>query len=327
VKLLRTHKVRADTTVVPANVDYPTDSGLLAKAVTKIARTVRRIQGAGGATRTRFRDRRRSAGRRVRAIASKLRLRGDESRAATRRLTGQLAELAAKTMADAAVVLRNARRRLRHRGDAVGGRLRRAVDDLAELVERTATVVAQTRTRLGGGTPHGATRLVSLHDPHARPIRKGRLGKPVEFGYKAQVVDNPDGIVLDHTVEIGAPPDAPQLTPAIARVTARTGKPPRAVTADRGYGQTVEDDLHTLGVTRVVIPRKAKPSAARRELEHRRPFRRLVKWRTGSEGRISTLKRGYGWNRSQLDGIHGARIWCGHGIFAHNLVKISALTT
>jgi len=327
-KLLRTHKVRADTTVVPANVDYPTDSGLLAKAVTKIARTVRRIQGAGGATRTRFRDRRRSAGRRVRAIASKLRLRGDESRAATRRLTGQLAELADKTMTDAAAVLRNARRRLRHRGDAVGGRLRRAVDDLTELVERTARVVAQTRTRLSGGTPDGSIRLVSLHDPDARPIRKGRLGKPVEFGYKAQVVDNPDGIVLDHTVEIGAPPDAPQLTPAITRVTARTGKPPRAVTADRGYGQAgVEDDLHALGVTRVVIPRKAKPSTARRELEHRRPFRRLVKWRTGSEGRISTLKRGYGWDRSHLDGIHGTRIWCGHGVFAHNLVKISALTT
>jgi IS5 family transposase len=92
---------------------------------------------------------------------------------------------------------------------------------------------------------------------------------------------------VDHC---GQPGLAPQLAPAIARVTARTGKPPRAVTADRGYGEAgVEDDLHTLGVTNVVIPRKAKPSAARRELEHRRPFRRLVKWRTGSEGRISTL--------------------------------------
>jgi IS5 family transposase len=52
-KLLRMHKVRADTTVVPANVDYPTDSGLLAKAVAKMGRTVRRVQGAGAATRTR----------------------------------------------------------------------------------------------------------------------------------------------------------------------------------------------------------------------------------------------------------------------------------
>ena len=51
-KLLRTTRVRADTTVVPANVAYPTDSGLLAKAVRRIAATARRIQAAGGATRT-----------------------------------------------------------------------------------------------------------------------------------------------------------------------------------------------------------------------------------------------------------------------------------
>ena len=51
--------------------------------------------------------------------------------------------------------------------------------------------------------PESATRLVSLHDVDARPIRKGRLGKPVEFGYKAQIVDNADGVILDHNVEIG----------------------------------------------------------------------------------------------------------------------------
>src|SRR6266496_1270191 len=56
-KLLRTTRLRADTTVLPANVSYPTDSGLLAKAVRRIAAAGRRIQAAGGARRTRFRDR------------------------------------------------------------------------------------------------------------------------------------------------------------------------------------------------------------------------------------------------------------------------------
>ena len=84
--------------------------------------------------------------------------------------------------------------------------------------------------------PESANRVVSLHDVDARPIRKGRLGKPVEFGYKAQIVDNADGVILDHNVEVGNPADAPQLVPAIERITARTGHTPRAVTADRGYG-------------------------------------------------------------------------------------------
>src|SRR6201987_5327284 len=75
-KLLRTRRLRADTTVVPANVAYPTDSGLLAKAVRRLAATGRRIRAAGGAVRTRLRDRSRAAGKRAHAIASKLRSRG-----------------------------------------------------------------------------------------------------------------------------------------------------------------------------------------------------------------------------------------------------------
>ena len=70
-------------------------------------------------------------------------------------------------------------------------------------------MVAQARSRLAGQMPDGATRLVSLHDPDARPIRKGRIGKPVEFGYKAQVIDYDDGVILDYGVQAGNPPDAP----------------------------------------------------------------------------------------------------------------------
>lgn len=329
-KLLRTDKVRADTTVIPAAVAYPTDSGLLAKAIGSMARTVARIKAAGGATRTRSRDRRRSAGRRARSISAKLKLRGEQQRdaaqAAVRRITGELAGIAEQVMGEAAAVIRNAGRALRTATGQRKGRLHRAVNDLRTLMGHTERVVAQTRSRLAGVMPESASRLVSLHDVDARPIRKGRLGKPVEFGYKAQILDNADGVILDHNVEIGNPADAPQLVPAIARIAARAGRPPRAVTADRGYGEAaVERDLHDLGVRNVAIPRKSKPTAARREFEHRRAFRDKVKWRTGSEGRINHVKRSYGWNRTELTGIDGARTWCGHGVFAHNLVKIGSL--
>jgi transposase, IS5 family len=345
-KLLRTSRVRADTTVVPANVTYPTDSGLLAKAVRRIASTSRRIQAAGGAVRTRVRDRSRAAGKRAHAVASKLRSRAalgrDEATAAVLKSTGELAGLAQTAARDAKRLLVNAQRavrramakaaELRARGerDAAAGRRRgrlvRAVNDLQKLVAATGQIAAQTRQRVCGQIPDGATRRVSLHDGDARPIAKGRLGKPVEFGHKAQVTDNDDGIVLDHTVEVGNPADAPQLAPSVARVKKRTGRAPGTVTADRGYGEKrVDDALHDLGVRRVVIPRKGKPGQARQAEEHRRAFRRTIKWRTGSEGRISTLKRGYGWDRTRIDGTEGARIWTGHGVLTHNLIKISAL--
>ena len=346
-KLLRTNRLRADTTVVPANVAYPTDSGLLAKAVRRIAATGRRIQAAGGAVRTRVRDRSRAAGKRAHGIAAKLRSRlaagGEETKAVVLKATGALADLAETAVRDAERLLTNAKQAV-HRAQAKAaalaargerdaaagrrrGRLVRAVNDLAKLLAATRQIAAQARQRLAGTTPDGATRRVSLHDRDARPIAKGRLGKPVEFGHKAQVTDNDDGVVVDHIVEMGNPADAPQLAPAIERVIARTGRKPRTVTADRGYGEKhIDDALHKLGVRNVVIPRKGRPTTARRSEEHRPAFRRTVKWRTGCEGRISTLKRGYGWDRARIDTTEGTRIWTGHGVLAHNLVKISALT-
>jgi len=345
-KLLRCTRVRVDTTVVPANVAYPTDSGLLAKAVRRIATTGRRIQAAGGATRTKVRDRSRAAGKRAHDLNAKLRTRNaatkEEAMAVVRRKNLELADLAETAADDAERLLDNAKRALRKartkaadlkvaggHDPAAGrrrGRLARAVEDLTELLDATRQIAAQTRQRIAGTTPHGATRRVSLHDPDARPIAKGRLGKPVEFGSKAQVCDNDDGIVLDHDVLPGNPADAPRLAPSIERVKKRTGRTPQTVTADRGYGeQAVDDALTELGVRHVVIPRKGRPSKARQAVEHRRAFRRHVKWRTGCEGRISTLKRGYGWDRSRIDTLEGARIWVGHGVLTHNLIKISTL--
>jgi transposase, IS5 family len=83
--------------------------------------------------------------------------------------------------------------------------------------------------------------------------------------------------------------------------------------------------LRDLGIRNVVIPRKSRPSKARQAQERQRAFRRHLKWRTGCEGRISHLKRSYGWDRTMIDTTEGARIWTGHGVLAHNLIKISAL--
>jgi len=130
-KLLRTNRVRVDTTVVPSNVSYPTDSGLLAKAIRRIAATQRRIQAAGGATRTWGRARSRSAGKHAHSIGAKLRMRSaagkDEAQAAVRRVTGELTDVAETVAKDAERVLVNAERavrRARARARATAGQWR-----------------------------------------------------------------------------------------------------------------------------------------------------------------------------------------------------------
>ncbi len=94
--------------------------------------------------------------------------------------------------------------------------------------------------------------------------------------------------------------------------------------------------LTEVGPVEVAVPRdrdgsfepatvRKRQRAARRVVENRRAFRKMVRWRTGCEGRISCAKRDFGLNRTRIDGLGGARTRCGHGIFAHNLVKISGL--
>jgi IS5 family transposase len=127
-------------------------------------------------------------------------------------------------------------------------------------------------------------------------MAKGRLGKPVEFGYKGQIVDNDDGIVLDHDVHSGNPADAPQLAPAIQRVKDRAGRARRTVTADRGYGEAaVDDGLAKLGFRTVVIPRKGNPA--------------------------HTAGTAPAWTASRQSDNLG-----GQGVCTHNLTKIAALT-
>ena len=264
-KLLRTARVRADTTVIRANVAYPTDRGCWPRRSASWCATARRVQAAGGATGTVMTDRRRAAARRVREIAGKLRSRGKLAPGGEHpgdppgdRRTG-----------------RSGRRRPQRRpprccataaapcpGRSAGGCAAGCGGRWTSWPSPSSAPPRSWR-RPGRGwpgrSPDGATRLVSLHDPEARPIRKGRIDRPVEFGYKAQVTDNDDGIILDYAVEYGAAPDGPQLAPAIERIAAAPAACPRAVTADRGYGQpTFERDLHELGVRTVAIPRQAQ---------------------------------------------------------------------
>ena len=314
--------LRADTTVVPADIKYPTDSGLLTKGMAQIARLVGRVQAAGIAPLTAFDDPTPAARQGAHRIGSKLRRRSDDARADVLAITGELADLAESCVDQAKRVLVNARRA----GDRPVRRLRQLLADLDHLIDAVAQVIAQTRLRLAGQTPLGKTRRVSLCDDDARPIRKGSLATPTQFGYTGQVTDNRDGIVLDYEIEPGMPPDAPRLAPAIARIVDATGLVPTAVTADRGYGQaSVDAELAALGVSTVAIPRKGRPGIARQAVETEHDFVELIKWRTGAEGRIAALKRQHGWSRARLRGLEGARTWCGWGVLTHNAVKIVAL--
>ena len=322
-KLLRARKLRVDTTVVEADVDYPTDADLLEHAVRKLGGLVRRVKGRGAASRTRFRDRGRAAGRRMKQLARTLRRRTGVAMAEVDRLTGQVAQLARRSLGEVQVVWRNARRALTRRPH--DGRLGRLVGELQETMTATERLLAQTDQRLAGNRVI-PDRLVSLADPDARPIRKGKPGHPTQFGYTLLVAEDERGFIADHQLQRGNPPDAPQLVPAVQRVVAVTGRAPGTVVGDRGFGTAANDQaLEALGVKRVGLQRTGTPPRARLAVERTRRFRRLRNWRVGVEARISHLKRAFGLRRTRLRRLGGARAWAGLGIFAYNLQRMTVV--
>jgi IS5 family transposase len=322
-KLLRGRKLRIDTTVVEADIDHPTDADLLEHAVRKLGGLVRRIKGRGAARRTRFRDRGRAAGRRMKQLARTLRRRTGVAMVEVDRLTGEVARIARQTLRDVQGVVRNARRVLARRpGDGWLGRL---VGELQETMTATQRLLAQTDQRLAGNRVI-PDRLVSLADPDARPIRKGKPGRPTEFGYTLLLAEDERGFICDHQLQRGNPPDAPQLVSSVERVVAVTGRTPSTVVGDRGFGTAANDRaLEALGVKRIGLQRTGTPGKARLAVERTRQFRRLRNWRVGIEARISHLKRSFGLRRTRLRRLGGARTWAGLGIFAYNLQRMTVV--
>jgi len=184
-KLLRSRRLRVDCTVMEADIRYPTDSGLCAHAIDRMSRAVKAVKAAGLALGTRFRNRSRSAGKIARRMSLGLGRPG--SRATVLKLTGALASLAQLTVRQAKRVLRNARRRAKKAPKKVAA----AISRLASDVERAERVVEQSRRRVAGESAI-PNRMISLCDVDARPIRRGKLRNPTEFGYKVAVGDTPE---------------------------------------------------------------------------------------------------------------------------------------
>jgi len=228
----------------------------------------------------------------------------------------------ASSIGEARRLAAQARGAARGRGAQAKLRATRRLEDLAERCQRVATQIQQ---RVRGEKIRD--RLVSLSDPDARPIRKGKLGKPNEFGYVVQIAEvtantrrGARGYVLPAASAPGNPGEDRLLEQTAAELD-RLGLAPREVAVDGGFvpGPT-NQTLTALAPRRTFISGRAEPGS-------RRTRKRLARYRTGAEGRISHLKRGYGLRRSRLKGYQGQRAWTGWAILAYDLDTLAIHTT
>jgi IS5 family transposase len=183
-----------------------------------------------------------------------------------------------------------------------------------------------TRARILRGDTRDDGKLVSLFEPETKIIRKGKAGKPTEFGKMVKLQEAENQIVTDYEVYDRRPNDADLLIAAVETHHARLGRIPRLVAADAAfYSAKNEAAAKAKGVKRVCIPNRSTKSPERRREQKKRWFRQGQKWRTGCEGRISVVKRRHGLNRCRYKGDAGMKRWVGLGVIADNLITSAAL--
>jgi transposase, IS5 family len=320
-KRFRVRAVRIDSTVIEADVRYPTDSGLAAQGVRALAREGKKLAALVGESKRRVRDRSRALGHRLRLLTRTIRRRSGEAKSEVLRLTGETGKLLERSIAESRRLAAVARSRARGRGARAKLRTAAGLEQLADRCERVASQIKQ---RLAGEPI--SDRLVSLSDPDARPIRKGKLGKPTEFGYVTQIAELTEntrpgarGLILPPQSKPGNPAENTLLPSTVAELE-RLRLSPREVAVDGGFQTSpTSEAFSSLEPERLFISGRQQPGS-------RRTQRRLQRYRTGCEGRISHLKRGYGLGRSRLKGEHGQQIWAGWSILAYNLDTLAIRT-
>ena len=311
--------VRIDSTVVESDIRYPTDLGLAGDATRMLAAESARVSELAGPDAPRVRDRSRSVAKRLRRLSRTLAARTGQGKQVALALTDEAGQLAARSIREARRLA--ATLRLRARGRGADAKLR-AAERIEQVADRAGKVCEQIIRRVAGKKI--TDRLVSMTDPDARPIRKGKLRAPTEFGTVIQVTElcentrrGARGLILPASTEIGSPNESTLLPSTGARLD-ELDITPREIALDGGFqlGPVAEN----------LPPPERLFIAGRKSAGSRKTNRRLAKFRVGCEGRISHLKRRYGLGRSRLKGHDGAKTWTAWAILAYNLDTLAIRT-
>jgi IS5 family transposase len=328
-KVVQGRKMRVDTTVVETNIHYPTDSSLLGDGDRVLTRLMKKVTAIAGAAGTKLRNRMRSVQRRVAEIARASRAKGEKLKEKIPPLYRKLLGITGRVMGQAKRFSSEIASGIKRSSDvlkqaALEG-LKREIDDMMATAKK---VVHQTKARVFGGDTHVEGKILSVFEDSTEVIRKGKASKPTEFGKMVKIQEAENQVVIDFEVYDQKPSDSDLLIPSIETHQERMGRTPDLAAADAGfYSAKNLAEAEEMGVKRVSVPNRSTKSPARRQYQKQRWFKRGQKWRTGSEGRISVLKRRHGMRRSLYKKEAGMKRWVGLAVIADNLINIGKAMT
>jgi IS5 family transposase len=203
--------------------------------------------------------------------------------------------------------------------------LRKQITDFWGLGDR---VVDQTRRRvLEGEQVPAAEKIYSIFEPHTALIKRGKAGKPVEFGHKIYLAETGSGLITQYWILDGNPSDEDHVLKSIQQHKATFGRAPKLYTNDRGsYSLDNIKACEQEGVACVSIPQRGGQKTAERQAFEKSPeFKQGQRFRAGIEGTISVLARGRGMKRCLAAGRKGVELLVGLAVLATNLIRIAAM--
>jgi IS5 family transposase len=302
--------LRVDTTVVEANIHWPTDSSLLWDSW----RTLYRLLGQArdcfpGGVGSRFHERKVKKLHLfiTRYATSPAKKRQRTVKKCQRKLLEQVARLAGAAGSFALAVRANPDLMLQ----AIGAEIARFLPKIRSVQE------AASRVWLRGETVPAADRIFSIFEDHVELIKRGRRHKPVEFGHMILLGQTREKFITQYDVMEKRIADSRLPESILERHEKAFGRMPEELVADKGFCGKPDVMAKLREKVKVVaIPQRLRDFADR-------AFVALQHFRAGIEGSISVLKRAFGLLRCRYRGFKSFESHVALGVFCHNLVMLT----
>lgn len=307
--------IRHDTTVVQSDVIYPVDSRLLDDTVRVLTRWMSRLAQVEGCQDLRFSDRTRRSKKRAYQIIV-----GKGKNLEQRRLVlyRDLLKVQKEVVDQASAMLDKVRMRpqLLASLEAMA-----CMSELEQLVVVGRQVYSQAHRRvIKGETVPVDEKVFSIFEKHTDIICRGKTGSRAEFGHKVDFAMGTSGLVVRYEVFDGNPGDNEVLERALADHERLFGTVPEKLTADRRYFSAANQEMALgKGVQKVAIPKPGRLNQERQELQREPWFRKLLRFRAGIEGCLSTLLRSFGLKRCLWKGWQSFKAYVGVSVLTYNL--------
>jgi len=310
-------KLRLDSTVRETNIHYPTDSSLLWDSFRVVAREVKRIRKERPELRLKHRFHVGKIKRMANQIARWARSTSGATKRRVEKIYRQLIERVAWILEVGQKAVRRAQQA--GHGDEVS-----ALEETLPLVKKV--VEQATRRIVHGEMPAADEKVYSIFEGHTEMIKRGKAGKPVEFGHKVLLAQSGEKFITHYQVLPKNQEDVELLEAPLQDHEKFFGKPPKVLATDRGFYRSVQQ-LKELRerIERVCIPKKGQLDRAQARWEHSEAFKEGQCFRAGSEGSISVLKRVFRLGKCLFKGFKNFASSVGCGVFCHNLVLLTHL--